>query len=154
MYGLISRTGVPSTISVPIKWTQAPSIDAISTKDNPIAHGRCGDRVLNTPTRLPFNLGGATFDLPVFASLRWKKYMIQRCENCSNPSRACSGLLYTDFSSSTYPVRREPIVGWRGTPRFSGKAVRILPIGLKIKSSSNEGGVLSYYWITWKVTTL
>lgn len=73
IYGLMSRTGVPSTISVPMKCTQAPSIDEISTKDRPIAQGRCGERVLNTPTRFPFNLGGATFDLPVFASFRWKK---------------------------------------------------------------------------------
>lgn len=32
----------------------------IFTKLKPIGHGRCGERVENTPVFVPFNLGGAT----------------------------------------------------------------------------------------------
>lgn len=56
----MSKTGVPSTISVPKKLIVAPSIRSISTKLKPIGEGRCGERVAKTPIRSPLKRGGAT----------------------------------------------------------------------------------------------
>ncbi|KAI8037271.1 hypothetical protein M5D96_010022 [Drosophila gunungcola] len=67
----MSSTGVPSTMSVPKKLMVAFSIFSISTKESPMGHGRCGDRVENTPTRSPPRRGGATLALG-WALLRWK----------------------------------------------------------------------------------
>ena len=53
-YGLMSRTGVPSSRSTPPKVSTTPllvSIASSSTSDNPSALGRKGLRLANTPTR-------------------------------------------------------------------------------------------------------
>ena len=48
-YGLRSRIGVPSSMSTPATRSRQPSRAISSTTVNPIALGRCGDRVANTP---------------------------------------------------------------------------------------------------------
>ena len=65
MNGFISKIGVPSIKSAPDR-TISPVLvftESILQSDKPIGFGRCGERVANKPTRLPFSLGGATFVL-------------------------------------------------------------------------------------------
>lgn len=48
-YGLISRIGVPSSVSTPRTRSRGPSRPRNSTTVKPIGFGRRGDRVANTP---------------------------------------------------------------------------------------------------------
>ena len=47
-YGLMSRIGVPSSMSTPATRSRQPSRAISSTTVNPIGLGRCGERVANT----------------------------------------------------------------------------------------------------------
>jgi hypothetical protein len=58
----MSKMGVPSRRSNADSNTFLPSILSTLAKVIPIALGRCGVRVANTPTDLPFNLGGLILD--------------------------------------------------------------------------------------------
>ncbi len=48
-YGLISRIGVPSSMSIPWTRKRGPSRPSNRTTVRPIGFGRCGERVANTP---------------------------------------------------------------------------------------------------------
>ena len=69
-YGLISKTGVPSTKSIPPSVTspRSQSTLIILPKLNPTGRGRCGVRVDKHPRFSPFNLGTETkaFTAPPF----------------------------------------------------------------------------------------
>ncbi|KAI8037360.1 hypothetical protein M5D96_010111 [Drosophila gunungcola] len=57
--------------------------------------------------------------------------MSHRCEKSPRPSNECSGLVKTPSFSWIKPRRRLPTMDCLGTALFSGKAVRITPIGRK-----------------------
>ena len=52
MWGLISRTGVPSNISIPSIAMVQSDIETTFTMDMPMGLGRTGEHVLNTPLGL------------------------------------------------------------------------------------------------------
>lgn len=114
-----------------------PSIFSISTRDNPRGQGRWGERVEKTPTRSPPKRGGATLALGC-ELLRWKWYMSHICEKSARPSSECSGFVKMPSFNSTILRRRLPTLDCRGTARFSGKAVRMIPIGLNWATSSSQ----------------
>lgn len=107
---------------------------SIDTSDKPMGLGRCGERVLNTPTRCPFRRGGATLAFAhvvvVVVSMRWKWYRIHMCENSSRPSNACSGLVKIFGANSMHPTNCWAIDACRGTARLSPNTVRMVPIVL------------------------
>lgn len=62
--------------------------------------------------------------------------MSHMCEKSARPSRECSELVKMLSFSCTVLRSRLPTLDWRGTARFSGKAVRMIPIGLNWATSS------------------
>ncbi len=82
-YGLISRTGVPSTksppeISISTRRSKTRSSSNFTT-DKPIGFGRSGERVASTPRRsTPPRRGGLTVGLHSCALRRWNRKITQR----------------------------------------------------------------------------
>ena len=125
----MSRIGVPSIKSAPETVITGPSgvwssTSSSFTADRPMALGRKGERVANTPIRvLPPSLGGRTVG-DQCSRTAWENCQIsQRWENPSIPRRA-SGFRYS--GSNTILARRASTTPLcRGIPNLVGKSVRI-----------------------------
>ena len=125
-YGLMSKTGVPSTRSRPETRNRAPPAPVISTpsrraSDKPRRFGRNKERLAKTPTRsFPPSLGGLTVGLnSPPGGTRCARNTIQRCENPSSPRKA-SGVP-NGGKSSTTPGTDGARPGCRGHPELFSK---------------------------------
>ena len=135
IYGLISKTGVPSIISAPVTTRTGIPFSPVSTAfkrttESPSEFGRNEDLVANTPTLVfPPSRGGRTVGDHFFGSLTFSEnsQISQRWENSSIP-RTASGLENSGSNTirdSSSPVR--PLC--LGIPNFVGKSVWILATG-------------------------
>ena len=129
-YGLMSRIGVPSSMSMPRTRRTAPSRDSNSTTVNPIGFGRRGERVAKTPC-CRSSLGGVTRS--VYPSERSNAQMTYRREkpsmsvrpgsNSARISRSPSTSCFAHWRLRYHLAHRPQLPGGReGQPRSAATA--------------------------------
>ena len=144
---MISRMGVPSIRSTPETTIAGPSgllgtTRTSLTQLSPMAFGRKGERVANTPIRvLPPSRGGRTVGDQVSRTAAENCQISQRWEKSSNPRKA-SGFRYSG-SNITAPMASSTTPLWRGMPNLVGKSVRIWAITFISRVSAMAEFILS-----------
>ena len=74
-YGLMSSTGVPSSMSMSATYNVSPWMRSSFTAEIPMGFGRCGERVPNTPLRPDRLRGGSTLGRQPW--LKWNQNSTQ-----------------------------------------------------------------------------